>query len=88
MKSKSYCTSLNCTAKLDINSYCRECSHARWSGSATVNGREWRWVFSYHTGVLFLTAKKSERKRYPGERHPVWTAVDRWYRRKFRVVKK
>jgi len=47
-------------------------------GEAVVNGRVWRWDWSNWGGPLFLNKDGSDRKRRPGDRHPVWKAVERW----------
>ena len=47
-------------------------------GFAIVNGRMWRWEFSKRTGPLFLRADGEPRVRQPGEKHPVWAAVEKW----------
>lgn len=48
------------------------------SGEAVVNGRKWRWDHHNYCGPLWLNKDGSERKRQPGENHPVWKAYNRW----------
>ena len=70
---------------MDTKSYCRECSHARWYGEATVRGKVWRWHYSAWYGPQWVDAKGEPVKREPGEKHLVWEAFAKWlYRRGLR----
>ncbi len=51
-------------------------------GEATVNGRKWRWDYTNWGGPIFLNKDGSDRKRPPGEKHPVWKALERWEKRR------
>lgn len=54
-------------------------------GSAVVRGRVWRWEHHNWGGPVWLNKDGSERKRQPGERHPVWKAYERWLKRRERA---
>lgn len=54
-------------------------------GEATVNGRKWRWDYTNWGGPIFLNKDGTDRKRLPGEKHPVWKAFEKWERK--RMVK-
>lgn len=47
-------------------------------GSATVNGRTYRWDFHSYTGPCFLDRHGEPLKRQPGEHHPVWPKFNEW----------
>lgn len=47
-------------------------------GSCVVNGRTWRWTYSWMWGPTFINKDGSDRKRQPGENHPVWKKFYRW----------
>ena len=47
LKPPDYCTSICCRGN---DSYCKDCSHALWYGSATVNGKLWHWEFNPRFG--------------------------------------
>jgi hypothetical protein len=63
---------------LEINGFPVIVTVADAYGEAIVNGRMWRWEFSKRTGPLFLRADGEPRVRWPGEKHPVWAAVEKW----------
>lgn len=56
-------------------------------GFAIVNGRFWRWDWHHWGGPIFLNKDGSDRKRIPGEKHPVWKAVARWEKRRAKETK-
>lgn len=47
-------------------------------GQARVRGRVWRWEYHRMLGPTFVNKDGSDRKRWPGEKHPVWKAFYRW----------
>lgn len=56
-------------------------------GEAVVNGRTWRWDWNNYCGPLFVNKDGSDRKRIPGENHPVWKAVARWEKKRNKEAK-
>jgi hypothetical protein len=75
LKPPDYCTSICCRGN---DSYCKDCSHALWYGSATVNGKLWHWEFNPRFGPVFLTKDGSVKKRQSSEKHPVWKEFEKW----------
>jgi hypothetical protein len=61
--------------------YCRECSHAGFDGAAVVNGKRWAWEFSPRFGPLYLRKDGEPMERQPSEKHPVWDAFDKWFKK-------
>jgi hypothetical protein len=47
-------------------------------GSATVNGKMWRWDFHNYLGPTFLKKNGDPLARQPGARNPVWEAFGEW----------
>ena len=76
----SICTSLICGTPQD---HCRECSHAIYKGSATIDGKLYRWEHGPMFGPLFSRAGKKECNWRPHQRHKVWKAFEKWHDRKF-----
>jgi hypothetical protein len=54
------------------------CTFADAEGSATINGREYRWGYHEYLGPTFLKKDGTPLARQPGEKHPVWDAFDAW----------
>lgn len=54
------------------------CSFVEATGSAVVNGKEWRWEFHKFCGPTFLCKNGEPLKNQPGEKHPVWEAFNDW----------
>lgn len=50
-------------------------------GQAVVNGRTWRWEYSRRTGPVFLRADGEPRVRWPGQKHSVWVAFNKWLKK-------
>lgn len=48
------------------------------TGSATVNGKEYRWEFHEYLGPTFIGKRGEPLKWQPGSRHPVWTVFHQW----------
>jgi hypothetical protein len=86
---RSYCTSLQCNAKMDIKTYCADCSHARWYGIAQDGhlGPIYQWHFNPMFGPEFFNKRGTGYRRCCGPRHAVWALFERWYNRKFGKVK-
>ena len=51
-------------------------------GEAVVNGRLWRWEFSYYIGPMFLRQDGEPMHRQPSEKNPVWKAFETWMKAK------
>lgn len=51
-------------------------------GEAVINGIKWRWDWHNYCGPTFVNKDGSDRKRMPGENHPVWKAIQKWERKR------
>ena len=71
-----FCTSTDC--QLQKNNYCHKCSHAIYEGEVNVPGIYSRFEFSPRFGYSFVKKNGDEMVRVPGEKHPVWDAVEVW----------
>lgn len=54
------------------------CSFVDATGSAVVDGREYRWEFHHYCGPTFLRKDGQPLKNQPGEKHPVWDVFHDW----------
>lgn len=57
------------------------------SGEAIVKGRKWHWEHHNYCGPVWINKDGTDRKRQPGEHHPVWKAYNRWLNRRERGAK-
>jgi hypothetical protein len=72
----SDCTSTRCN---NYNcDYCPRCSHAIYSGSATIDGRRYTWRHNPYHGPLFECKAIRRANWIPHARHKVWAAYARW----------
>ncbi len=55
--------------------------YADGEGEAVVNGRKWRWEFHDFCGPSFLKKNGDPRDCQPGEKHPVWKAFNKWFKK-------
>jgi hypothetical protein len=77
------CSSMSCA---DYNSaYCRECSHANYTGSATIDGRKYTWDFNSRFGPLFHCKAIGKKDWLPNSRHKVWDKFQIWHNRNFKA---
>jgi len=75
------CTSFNCN---DYNcDYCHKCSHAYYKGSATIDGRKYKWEFNPWFGPMFSCKTINKHDWLPNQRHKVWQHFDKWYNKHF-----
>jgi hypothetical protein len=71
------CSSLSgCTAP---NKHCPKCSHAYYTGSVYVGGKENLFEFSPQYGPFFRNKDGKLRKRQPTEKNPVWREFAKWH---------
>jgi hypothetical protein len=61
-------------------SFCIHCSHAKFRGQATINGKRYRWVWEPSYYVIWFEGSGTG-NWHPSSTHPVWKAVEKWVNR-------
>jgi len=81
------CTSSRCNSH-GCN-YCTTCSHAIFEFRPKVNGKVYKAYFEPMFGFMFNRGGLKEEPRWnPNARHPLWKAIDPWYNRFQKQVKR
>ena len=79
-KKPNCCTSLRCD-NLGCD-YCAKCSHAIYTGSATIDGRRYTWEHNPRLGPLFECKAIGKKDWLPNAKHAVWIRFEAWVKRR------
>lgn len=76
----SRCTSLSAQCDPRKATACPRCSHAEYDGSATIDGRTYRWAFNPILGPQFWGSRGRE---LTAPRAALWRAFKAWLQEHF-----